>query len=318
MTGGTAAEFEEHRGRLFGLAYRLLGSADEAEDVVQDAFLRWAAADRGAIDAPGGWLAKVVTNLCLNRLTSARARRESYVGPWLPEPVLTGGGELGPLDTVEQRDLVSLGLLRLMETLSPTERAVFVLREAFGYSHREIAGIVSLSEANSRQLHARARRHLARPGTRRPVDRAGWRALVERFLRAAAEGDLPALEAMLAADVTSLADGGGRIAAARKPVAGRARVAQYLCGAFRVGAARLSLTAEYAEVNGAPAALGRLGDEVLGAVVLDVAGGEVEGTGVEGTGVEGAEIVALHIAANPGKLRFAGRQLSHPAGLPGS
>jgi RNA polymerase sigma factor (sigma-70 family) len=304
VTGGSAAEFQQHRGRLFGLAYRLLGSADEAEDAVQDAFLRWAGADRDSIGTPGAWLAKVVTNLCLNRLTSARARRESYVGPWLPEPVLTEGGDLGPLDTAEQRDLVSLGLLRLMEALSPTERAVFVLREAFGYSHREIADIVSITEANSRQLHARARRHLARPAAPRPVDRAGWRALVERFLRAAAEGDLPALEAMFAEDVVSLADGGGRIAAARKPVAGRARVAQYVVGALGIGVAKFGLTGEYAEVNGAAAAVGRSGDELLGALVLDV--------------VDDGRIVALHIAANPDKLRFAGRQLSHPAGLPGS
>ncbi len=300
MTGGSAEEFQAHRGRLFGLAYRLLGSAEEAEDAVQDAFLRWTAADRAAIEAPGGWLAKVVTNLCLNRLTSARVRRERYVGPWLPEPVLTSSGELGPLDTAEQRDLVSLGLLRLMETLTPTERAVFVLREAFGYSHREVAETVPVTEENSRQLHARARRRLARPAAARSVDRAGWRTLVERFLRAATEGDLPALEDLLAAEVTSVADGGGRTTAARKPVAGRSRVAHYLAGAFRTGLARLDLTASYAEVNGAPAVLGLLGDRLLGVLVLEVVDGR---------------IAALHIAANPDKLRFAGGQLSRPAVL---
>jgi RNA polymerase sigma factor (sigma-70 family) len=305
VTGGSAEEFLAHRGRLFGLAYRLLGSAEEAEDALQDAYLRWSAADRDAIEAPGGWLAKVVTNLCLNRLTSARARREAYVGPWLPEPVVTAADALGPLDTAEQRDLVSLGLLRLMETLTPTERAVFVLREAFGYSHREIAELVSLTEANSRQLHARARRRLARPATPRAVDRAGWRALVERFLRAAADGDLESLESMLAEDVVSVADGGGRINAARKPVAGRARVARYLAGVLgRGGGARLGLRASYAEVNGAPAVLGWAGESLVGALVLSVD--------------DGGRVAELHIAANPDKLRFAAGQLSHPVELLGS
>jgi RNA polymerase sigma-70 factor (ECF subfamily) len=131
-----AEEFEVQRPRLFGLAYRLLGSAVEAEDAVQDAYLRLHAADRAAIESLRAWLTKVVTNLCLNRLTSARARREIYVGPWLPEPVITGDGALAPLETTEQRDSVSIALLTLMERLSPAERASFVLREAFGYSHR--------------------------------------------------------------------------------------------------------------------------------------------------------------------------------------
>jgi RNA polymerase sigma-70 factor (TIGR02957 family) len=298
----TTEEFERQRPRLFGLAYRLLGSAEEAEDTVQDAFLRWSAAERAAIDSPPAWLAKVVTNLCLNRLTSARARREAYVGPWLPEPVLTDGGALGPMDTAEQREQVSLGLLVLMERLTPTERAVFVLREAFGYSHREIAGIVELSEANCRQLHARARRHLARPTTR-PVDRAGWRTLVDRFLRAAADGDLPALEELLAEDVTSWADGGGRITAARKPVHGRSKVAYYLSTTAGAGLSRFGVTVSYAEVNGAPSVLGWLADALIGVLVLDVAD---------------ERIAAMHILANPDKLEFLAGQLSHPVGLLGS
>jgi RNA polymerase sigma-70 factor (ECF subfamily) len=196
-------------------------------------------------------------------------------------------------------------MLVVLETLTPTERAVFVLREAFGYSHREIAELVSLTEANSRQLHARARRRLARPVTPRAVDRAGWRALVERFLRAAAEGDLASLESMLAEDVVSVADGGGRINAARKPVAGRARVAQYLAGVLGRGAgARLGLGASYAEVNGAPAALGWAGEQLVGALVLSVD--------------DAGRVAELHIAANPDKLRFAGGQLSHPVELLGS
>ncbi|WP_399882742.1 sigma-70 family RNA polymerase sigma factor [Streptomyces sp. BBFR51] len=141
-----ADEFERHRPRLFSLAYRMLGSADEAEDTVQDAYLRFTAADRTGIEHPAAWLAKVVTNLCLTRLTSARARRERYVGTWLPEPVVTADGTLGPLESAEQRDAVSTALLLLLERLTPTERAVYVLREAFAYGYREIAGALDLGE----------------------------------------------------------------------------------------------------------------------------------------------------------------------------
>ncbi|MFE2479000.1 sigma factor [Streptomyces sp. NPDC059389] len=131
------ADFEEHRPRMFGIAYRMLGSAAEAQDTVQDAWLRWSSAGREGIEHPGAWLTKVVAHLCLYRLASARARREEYVGPWLPEPVLTGGGALGPLESAEQRDGVSMALLVLLERLTPVERAVYVLREAFAYGHRE-------------------------------------------------------------------------------------------------------------------------------------------------------------------------------------
>jgi RNA polymerase sigma factor (sigma-70 family) len=143
-----AAEFETHRPQLFGLAYRLLGSASEAEDAVQDAYLRLHKADHAAIRSMRAWLTKVVTNVCLNQLTSARARRESYAGPWLPEAVFTADGALGPLETAEQRDSVSIALLTLMERLTPAERAAFVLREAFSYSHGDIADILDTSEAN--------------------------------------------------------------------------------------------------------------------------------------------------------------------------
>ncbi|WCD85321.1 ECF RNA polymerase sigma factor SigJ [Streptomyces xanthophaeus] len=141
---------------MFGIAYRMLGSAAEAEDIVQDAYLRWSTAERDDLRSPGAWLTTVVTRLCLNRLSSARVRREAYVGPWLPEPVLTGDGTLGPLESAEQRDSVSMALLVLLERLSPVERAVYVLREAFDYSHREIAGLLEMSEANCRQLYRRA------------------------------------------------------------------------------------------------------------------------------------------------------------------
>lgn len=303
MSTDALGEFIAQRARLLGLAYRLLGSADDAEDVVQEAFLRWDRADRAAIAAPSAWLAKVVTNLCLNRLTSARARREVYTGPWLPEPVLTEGGDLGPMETAAQRESVSMALLMLLERLTPAERAVFVLREAFGYSHGEIAGILDTPEANCRQLYRRARQRIGEPRARFQPAAGQWRPLVERFLAAAGEGDLPALERLLAADVTSWADGGGRVTAARRPVTGRDRVARYICGLLsRYGA---GMQVRLAEINGQPGLLGLADGALAGALALEL---------------DGDTITALRIVASPDKLRFAARQagLSHPAGLPGS
>ncbi|MFD1541607.1 RNA polymerase sigma factor SigJ [Nonomuraea guangzhouensis] len=289
-------EFERHRSKLFGLAYRMLGSAEEAEDVIQDAFLRWHHAV--AVESPWAWLTKVTTNLCVNRLTSARALRESYVGSWLPEPVLTADGALGPLDSAEQRDFVSLAFLVLLERLNPMERAVFVLREAFDYSHRQVAEVIDSSEANSRQLYRRARRRLAdNPGSaERRGDRAYRRDLVEGFLAAAQEGDLPRLEMLLAEDVTVWVDGGGRISAARRPVSGANKVARYLVGALNTIGQQVRLLP--AELNGAPGLLAFAGEELIGALVPEMTNGLIS---------------ELRIIANPDKLR-----LSRSAGLSGS
>lgn len=292
--------FQRQRARLFGIAYRMLGSAADAEDVVQDTYLRWHQTDEASIDTPAAWLAKVVTNLCLNRLTSARARRERYVGPWLPEPVLTTDGTLGPLDTTEQRDSVSFALLATMERLTPAERAVFVLREAFDYSHREIAELTGLTEANCRQLHRRAHQRLRdRPRFTADPDRA--RDLLGRFLDAAARGAMAELESLLAVDVVSTADGGGKASAARRPVLGRAKVARYLSGAAampRYADMRYGL----AEINGQPAIVGWAGDTLLGLLVATEDGGV---------------LAAFHVVANPDKLAFLARQLSHSGALPG-
>ncbi|GAA1708766.1 sigma-70 family RNA polymerase sigma factor [Fodinicola feengrottensis] len=183
--GAGVAEFEAARPRLFAIAYRLLGSASEAEDAVQDSYLRWAKADREAIAAPVAWLTKVVTNLCLTRLTSARARRERYVGMFLPEPIRTDLSSSDPLVTVEQRESLSIGMLVLLEQLTPAERAVFVLREAFSYGHREIAEVLDISEANSQQLLVRARGRLAGESRRFDATQDKWRELVAEFLAAA-------------------------------------------------------------------------------------------------------------------------------------
>ncbi|MEV4314563.1 RNA polymerase sigma-70 factor [Actinocrispum sp. NPDC049592] len=285
--------FEQHRARLFGVAYRLLGSAAEAEDAVQDAFLRWHDADPDDIEVPAAWLTKVVANLCLTRLTSARARRERYVGTWLPEPVLTGDGALGPLETVEQRDSVSLGMLVLLERLTPVERAVFVLREAFGHHHREIAGMLDIDEAHSRQLHSRARKHVTDVRKRFKADKAHHRRIVERFLAATLTGDLAGLEELLAEDVVSWADGGGTVTAARRPIQGRAKVARYLHGVHSRPEVAF-VRAEIAEVNGAPAALLRLSGTLAAIFALEV---------------DGDLITDICLLVNPSKLAFATAQL---------
>jgi RNA polymerase sigma-70 factor (TIGR02957 family) len=291
-------EFERERGRLFGLAYRMLGSAADAEDVVQDAFLRWQGTDPGAVEAPAAWLVKVTTNLCLNRLGSARSRRERYVGAWLPEPVLTSDGALGPMETAEQRDTVSLAFLVLAERLTPSERAVFVLREAFGYSHREVAELVELSESNCRQLHRRARKRLADAELPSSIGNvAEHRALVERFLDAARGGDIAGLKRMLAEDVTSVADGRGTPGVARLPVHGAEKVARYL--ATVTGRYVEGLMVSIREVNGTPGVLGWFGSTLLGVFVPEIAGGR---------------ITSIRIVANPEKLRFVSEQaarLSH-------
>ncbi|WSA22408.1 RNA polymerase sigma-70 factor [Streptosporangium subroseum] len=265
-------EFEAHRPKLFGLAYRMLGSVAEAEDAVQDAYLRWRGAERESIDSPGAWLARVVTNLCLNRLTAARTTRERYVGFWLPEPAPTGA--LGPLETVEQRDSVSLAFLVLLERLTPAERAVFVLREAFSYGYGEIAEVLDLSEANCRQLYGRARRHV---GEHRRFDAPGdqGRKIAERFLAAARSGDLAGLEQVLAADVTAWADGGGKVAAVLRPIIGREKVIRYVIGiAIKFGD---GVEFGHAEVNGQDAMLAWRGDELVAVFVMEVADGMIVG-----------------------------------------
>ncbi|TDQ53094.1 RNA polymerase sigma-70 factor [Actinorugispora endophytica] len=288
-------EFEAQRPRLLALAYRLLGSASEAEDAVQDAFLRWNAADRALIGTPAAWLAKVLTNLCLNRLDSARARRERYVGSWLPEPVLTADPAPGPLETAELRESVSMAFLVLLERLTPPERAVFVLREAFGYGHREIADILDVTESASQQLHHRARLRLGRDRPRFEASAPERRRVVERFLAAAADGDMAGLERLLAADVVSWTDGGGKVRrAARRPVTGAAKVARlFVIGVL--GGLPEGAEIRIVEVNGQPALVGLLGGRPFGVVLPEVADGLV---------------TAVRVVANPDKLEYLAGQLA--------
>jgi RNA polymerase sigma-70 factor, ECF subfamily len=248
-TTSTLHQFEAARPRLFGIAYRMLGSATEADDVLQDAWLRWQTTTDD-VQNPIAYLTTITTRLCLTALDSARARRETYIGPWLPEPVDTSAD---PLLGAERAEALSLAVLLLLERLTPAERAAYVLHEAFDYSFRQIAELLEVSEANARQLGKRAREHIDRErGT--VVSAADRERMLGAFLMAAQTGNLAALEAALAEDALSLSDGGGIVNAARKPVHGRDRVAQLILGVldkFGDGVERVAV-----HVNGETAVLG--------------------------------------------------------------
>ncbi|MEU0618378.1 sigma-70 family RNA polymerase sigma factor [Streptomyces albogriseolus] len=281
MDSAAVERFEAGRGRLASLAYRLLGSAADAEDIVQDTFLRWQAADRERIEVPEAWLTKVVTHLCLDRLRSAQARHERAAGAWLPEPLLEGDPMLGPADTVEQRESVSLAVLTLMERLSPVERAVYVLREAFSYSHAEIARILDVTESASQQHAHRARVRVAAERRRgsEEVDLASARRVVEEFLAAAASGRTERLVALLTDDVTAVSDGAGRAKRLLR-LTTRERVASYVRAGFRPTPVKRRLAGgspvfHIAVLNGSPAVLAVVDDRVVGTVVFDVRDGRV-------------------------------------------
>ncbi len=218
------AEFVAVRRRLFGIAYRMLGSRTEAEDIVQETWLRWQNYDRSKVVDPAAFLATTTTRLCLNALQSARARRETYIGPWLPEPVDTNAD---PHLGAERGEALEIATLMLLERLPPTERAAYVLREAFDYPYAQIAEVLQVKEDNARQLVTRARRHIA-DERRAPVDSAEQKRLLEALVAAAQQGDLQRLEKLLADDVVSYTDGNGMRGAARKPVRGKTVVAKFL------------------------------------------------------------------------------------------
>ncbi|MGW7275787.1 sigma-70 family RNA polymerase sigma factor [Streptomyces sp. NPDC054864] len=275
-----ADRFEAGRARLASLAYRLLGSAADAEDIVQEAYLRWHAADRERIEVPEAWLAKVVTNLCLDRLRSAPVRRERAAGTWLPEPLLDGDPMLGPADTFEQRESVSLAILTLMERLSPVERAAYVLHEVFSYPHSEIAGTLDISESASQQHVHRSRRRVA--AARRgggEVDPASARKVLDEFLAAASSGRTERLVALLTDDAIAVSDGAGlvkRLLRYETP----ARIASLMRTAFKPTPAKRRLvggspTIHVGRVNGWPAVLAVLEGRVVGAVAFQVSDGKV-------------------------------------------
>ena len=255
--------FFQVRSRLFGIAYRMLGSAAEAEDILQDVWVRWQSTNRSAVQDAPAFLATTTTRLCINLAQSARSRREAYVGEWLPEPVDTASD---PALGAEHAEALELAVLVLLEKLSPPERAAYVLREAFDYSYRQIAEILQVQEANARQVVSRARKHVAN-GRHAPVSSDEQHRLLEAFIGAAQKGDLAALEALLAEDVVSYADGGGIVHAARVPVAGRDRVAKFIASFasfFWKG-----VTLAWADANGRPCVLMYRGDTAVALAAVE-------------------------------------------------
>jgi RNA polymerase sigma-70 factor (ECF subfamily) len=248
-------QLEALRRHGFGVAYRMLGSVSEAEDVAQEALLRLARQE-GPIDEPAAWMTTVVTRLSINVLRSARARRESYVGPWLPEPLVEDPAP-GPASRAELADSLSLALLVLLERLSPVERAAYLLREVFGYEYAQIAKIVERTEVNSRQLVTRARKHLEAGRPRFDADREAHDALLERFLAAADEGDLEALEDLLAKDAVLYADGGGKAMAPHEPLFGATVIARFMAVGAQVRRALGGFETVPVRVNGQPGRLFR-------------------------------------------------------------
>ena len=284
-----ASAFDEHRRLLFAIAYRVLGSAADAEDVVQEAWLKWAAADRSDVADPKAYLARIVTHLAMDQLRSARHRRETYVGPWLPEPILTQGEDLS--------DDVSVAMLVVLETLTPLERAVFVLKEVFDFPYPEIAAAVERTEPAVRQAGHRAREHVRARRPRFDADPGRRRDVTERFLAAAAGGDLNTLMELLAPDVALWTDGGGKVRQARKPVVGASRVAAWLAGVSRVpyeGVSPSDMRVELVELNGAPGLVFSGPDRVIATLTIDLA--------------EDGLIQAIHNVANPDKLRAVTRR----------
>ncbi|MGV0793598.1 RNA polymerase sigma factor SigJ [Mycolicibacterium sp. XJ1819] len=285
-----ADRFVHLRPLLFTIAYEILGSATESDDVLQDSYLRWAEVDLTTVQDTKAYLARLVTRQALNALRAQSRRREDYVGPWLPEPLLldTSDGTDASTDVV-LAESVSMAMLVVLETLTPEERAVFVLREVFGFSHDEIASTVGKSANAVRQMAYRARDHVqARRRRVEPVDSATSVRITEEFMTAAATGDMDGLLAMLAPDVTWTADGGGKAPAIRRPVVGAKKVAALITSFFRVGPQRLpDIRFETVNCNSAPAVIISDGDDLLGVFLVEI--------------VDGA-ITNFYAMANPEKL----------------
>jgi RNA polymerase sigma-70 factor (TIGR02957 family) len=284
---------DELRPAAFAIAYRMLGSVSEAEDVVQEALLRFhrACQEGSEIESPRAFVATVTTRLAIDELRSARARREVYVGEWLPEPVLSDSLD-DPARHAEMADSLSLALLVLLESLSPEQRAVLLLRDVFDYGYDEIARIVGKSEPNVRQLASRARAHVEEGRPRFESSREQRDELARRFFAAVQNGDVAGLEALLAHDAVLTGDGGGKVPALARPLRGRSRVARALLGWVRVASRVPGVSMQPAEVNGTPGALLFDGEgRLVGVWALDTAGGE---------------IAAVNSIVNPDKLRHLG------------
>ena len=282
---------------MFSIAYRILGSAADAEDAVQDAWFKWSADDRSQVSDPKAYLARIVSNLSMERLRSTRRQRETYVGPWLPEPILT---EADAADDVATAESVSMAMLVVLETLSPIERAVFVLKEVFDFSYAEIAEAVERSESAVRQAGHRAREHVPARRPRFEADRTKKREATERFFAATTGGDINALMDLLAPEVTLWTDGGGKVRQAMRPIIGAANVARWLAGTFNDptrASKSADMTAELVEINGGPGIVMSGAGRIIATITVDL---DADG-----------RIATVHNVANPDKLRAIADGVKH-------
>jgi RNA polymerase sigma-70 factor (ECF subfamily) len=293
-----AAEFAEHRSVLIGAAYRVVGSLTDAEDVVQETWLRWSAADRGEVRDVRAYLIRIATRLALNRLRQQQARREQYVGPWLPEPIAAAPAGEDPAAVAEVADSVSMAMLVVLETLSPLERAAFVLREVFDLPVGEIARTLGRSEAAVRQLTHRAREHVQARRPRQTVDKARHSELTLQFLEATMTGDLDQVMSLLAPDVVLVSDGGGKRRAALRPIHGPEKIARWLI-AVVTRPDVVGMVVRLLEVNGEEAFVSYNGDDVDSVGFL-----EVDEQGV---------ISEIYLVRNPDKLGALPRLSELPA-----
>jgi RNA polymerase sigma-70 factor (ECF subfamily) len=281
------ALFTSARPLLFSIAYRMLGSVADAEDLVQDAYLRWQEAPEADVRAPRAYLATIVTRLAINQLRSARSQRETYVGPWLPEPLVTDHAP-DPLEPIELAESLSMAFLVMLERLSPIERAVLLLHDVFDFEYAEIARIVDKSEANCRQLLSRAKKHVGAPEARFDADPAQAERLMQRFTEAASAGDIDGMLAVLAEDITLWADGGGKIkGAALRPIHGAVSVARFVAGVLqRFVPAERSMRP--AQINGEPGFIVYVSGRPLAAMIFHLRGGRIR---------------TIYALGNPDKLR---------------
>lgn len=276
--------FDRHRPLLFSIAYRMLGSVMEAEDVMQEAYLRWQGASGDEVRSPKSYLSAVVTRLCIDQLRSAKSRREQYVGPWLPEPLLTDS-VADAADTAVLDESLSMAFLVLLESLTPTERAVFLMREVFSYEYQEIARIVDKSESNCRQIARRAREAVAARRPRFDVSKEQEDRLVRRFVETCVGDDMEGLLGLLSEDITLWSDGGGRVRAALNPIRGSEKVSRFL---FGILGKTPGFSIRMASINGQTGIIGYVDGHPIGTVTLDIVGDLIEG---------------IRIVVNPEKLQ---------------
>lgn len=294
MMTNPAEIFEQYRPLLFHLAYGMLGRVTQAEDAVQEAYIRWQKQDTGQIRSPKAWLSKVVNRICLDEIKSAKNRREEYIGPYLPEPVLEAE-TLSPEDELELAESISMALFVVLDELTPVERAVFLLREVFDYEYADIAGIINKSEQNCRKIAQRSREkvHENRPGFER--NRDDQYKLVNSFIDAVKEGDLTEIESMLAEEAILYSDGGGKVLAARKPIVSAANIARFLAGIQKKNGSKGNWRIEFRDINGETGMIMWLDNQIYNTWAFHIEKGKIQ---------------SIYVVLNPEKLRHLNERMN--------